>query len=412
MDTIGFRRGWIAALLAITGALVLVAASSGRSAAAKPSAHAAASVIKIGLVTDETGPLAPDFGDVPQDFLARIRYQNAIGGVDGYKLEGIVEDDASTPNGNLAAVQKLVADGVAVIDQESGGGEPGSAAYERSKGIPVVGGPYSGPDWNTYKNMFSDLGRTYPATQAFTTEGIIFKDIGVKSVCSVGFQAIPSSYHGTLNTAASARAVGLKTPLVATTVQLGAPTTTQALQIKNARCDGVYAPLGVPGDVSLVEGAEQDGASHLRIDVESGAYGTAGNSSAEATLNGSAFSLYFLPGNYGTKLANATNALVHKYGGAPGRRYYDFDLFGWLGANLAIRAVYLAHSTNHAALIRTLTNLKGYNGDGLLPAVASFSHPVTPGDLSVNGCMFVEQLVNKAFKPMNHQRPICGKPIH
>ena len=147
-------------------------------------------------------------------------------------------------------------------------------------------------------------------------------------------------------------------PLTATTIQLGAPTTTQALQIKNAGCNGVYAPLGVPGDLSLIQEAETDGASGLKTDVESGAYGTAGNASAEAILNGSAFSLYFLPGNLGTKLATSTNKLVHKFGGAAGRPDYDFDLFGWLGANLAKAT---KGNTNHAALIKALTNLKGYN---------------------------------------------------
>ncbi len=407
-----FSRGWLAAVLVAAGIFAFAATSSGSTGRAD--AHGkAAGVIKIGLVTDETGPLASSFGDVPQDFLARIAYQNSLGGVDGHKLKGIVEDDASSPTGNLAAVQKLVADGVAVIDQESGGGEPGSASYESKKGIPVVGGPYSGPDWHTYKNMFSDLGRTYAPTRAFTTEGLIFKAIGVKSVCSLGFQVIPSSFQGSKNTASSAMAVGLKVPLNAQTIQLGAPTTTQALEIKNAGCDGVYAPLGVPADLSLMQEADQDGAVGLRTDVESGAFGTAGNASAESTLNRSAFSLYFLPGNFGTKLATKTNSLVHKFGGAAGRPYYDFDLFGWLGANLAIAGLESTNGrTSHSSLIKALTHLNGYNAGGLLPGVASFSHAVTPTDLSVNGCMFVEQLKNQVFRPLNNHRPVCGKAIH
>ena len=82
VHTMRFSRGWLAAVLVAAGILAFAATSSGstgRADAHGKASAAKASVIKIGLITDETGALAPDFGDVPQDFMARIAYQNSLG---------------------------------------------------------------------------------------------------------------------------------------------------------------------------------------------------------------------------------------------------------------------------------------------------------------------------------------------
>lgn len=407
--------GGAATLVAVSASLVFAFSASSAAQGARPAK--ALAPIKIGLITEETGALASDFVDVKQDFLARIAYQNSLGGVDGHKLQGIVLDDQSTTAQNLADAQTLVADHVAVIDEESGGGEPGAAPYLGKLDFPVVGGPYSGPDWNTYKNMFSDWGRTYPATQAFTTQGIVLKDIGVTSLCSAGFGAIPSSYNGTLNAVKSGKAAGLTVSSPITTITPGGSTTTQALQIKNDGCNGLYAPIGATPEITLASEADADGAAggHLKVDVVSGSYGVLGTPAA-TTMNGSVFSLWYEPAQFNTPATRLVNKELHKFGGAPGRPQYDFDLIGWLGANLAISALQADKAnTNNKVLVKTLTNLKGYTAMGLEKNV-SWSHPVAPTDLGAGGCAYVTKLegptngAGTKFVPLNHAQPICGKP--
>jgi branched-chain amino acid transport system substrate-binding protein len=403
---INVRRAGAGVLAAAAVALVAVATSS-----ASNNAHASAAPIKIGLITSQTGALASNFVDVAGDFRARIAYQNSLGGVNGHKLQAIVLDDGSTAQGNLAAARKLVgSDHVAVVAQENASGG-GSAPYLHSQNVPVVGGPYSGPEWGKFPNLFSDWGREDPSAPAYATAGLIFKKLGAKSIGSVGYGVVPSSKAGAQNAIKSAKAAGLKAPYLNTSVQPGSSDfSTQGLGLKNAGVDGLYAPLGIQPAVALLTAATQAGAKITHSDFVSGTYGILGTPAAK-TLQGSAFSLYFLPANFNTPLAKKTNQLVHKFGGAKGRPLYDFDLVGWLSANLAIQGLTATKgNTNGPKIIAALSNLKNYNAGGLLPAKIGFKNFVTSTDVGANGCLFAVQLKGTRFVPMQ-PTPFCGKKL-
>ncbi len=420
-----FARRWLLAAALVTAALAIAACGSSKSnspssssggsstggASSTSSGAATGSPIKIGMVTPLSGPLAADFVDASDDFKARIAYQNSLGGVDGHKLVPVIVDDTSTPQGNLAAARTLVsADHVAIVAEDSAV-TAGAAPYLHGVGEPVVGDPVSGPEWGMYSNMFSDWGIPDPSLPAYTTPGLILKALGAKSLGAVGFGAVPSSKAGTENAAKAAIAEGLKAPYINTSVQLGSNDfSTQALGLKNAGVDSLYAPLGIGYDVSLMTAARQAGAKIKFGDFVSGTYGILGTP-AQKTLQGTAFALYFLPSAFDTPVSEKVNTILHKFGGAPGRPEYDFDLTGWLDANLAITALEGDKaSTSPSAIIGALRNVTNYTAGGLLPSPVRFKTESTSTDLGANGCLYAVRLEGSKFVPMQ-KTPFCGKKL-
>src|SRR6185437_7838454 len=103
------------------------------------SASAAPAPIKIALVSSLTGAAASEFSHATQGFNARIALQNAMGGVNGHKLEGIVIDDQTSPTSDPTAVQDAVSKGVTGIVSVSPLFFLG-AKYAQQAGLPVTGG--------------------------------------------------------------------------------------------------------------------------------------------------------------------------------------------------------------------------------------------------------------------------------
>ena len=94
--------------------IVMTVACAGGSAPAAPSSPGAP--IKIGLLTSLTGNYAP-LGT--NDKLAAVQMVDAVnakGGVNGHKIELLIEDDQSVPSQTIISYNKLVDQGVAAIE--------------------------------------------------------------------------------------------------------------------------------------------------------------------------------------------------------------------------------------------------------------------------------------------------------
>ncbi len=95
--------------------------------------------IKIGLVASLTGDQKP-WGDDSQAGVQMVVDEiNAAGGVNGKKVELLVQDSASTPAGAKTAAEKLLSSGVVEILGEVSSGNTiqiANSAFE--KGVPVV----------------------------------------------------------------------------------------------------------------------------------------------------------------------------------------------------------------------------------------------------------------------------------
>ena len=88
--------------------MAVVALTAGLSTATIGATPAGASPapITIAYVTSVTGPGGPEDGSSPAGFEARLRLQNAEGGVHGHKLVPLVIDDQTSPSLIATAVQE------------------------------------------------------------------------------------------------------------------------------------------------------------------------------------------------------------------------------------------------------------------------------------------------------------------
>ena len=111
-----FRRALV--LAAVSAALMLCAGT------------ALAASVKIGLMAPITGAFASEGQDMQKIVELMVEEMNKAGGINGDKIELVVEDDGSTPRSAATAASRLVAKGVPVVI-----GTYGSAVTEASQDI-------------------------------------------------------------------------------------------------------------------------------------------------------------------------------------------------------------------------------------------------------------------------------------
>ena len=124
--------------------------------------------MKIGYITSLSGNAASTFGDAEYGAKAYFDAINAQGGINGRKIDLVVQDDQSTPTGDLTATQQLVSEGVFAILNFSPYAFGGYKVAQEA-GVPVIGGGFDGPEWGEQPNtnMFSYTGGydpKYPRT--------------------------------------------------------------------------------------------------------------------------------------------------------------------------------------------------------------------------------------------------------
>jgi branched-chain amino acid transport system substrate-binding protein len=100
----------------------------------------AGETIKVAVVTDLTGPIAEMGLDIQQGAEVALEEFNAAGGVEGWNVEFVVEDDRCSPDDGTLVANRIVADPqvVAVVGHVcSGATIAGSDLYEEAR-IPMV----------------------------------------------------------------------------------------------------------------------------------------------------------------------------------------------------------------------------------------------------------------------------------
>jgi branched-chain amino acid transport system substrate-binding protein len=211
--------------------------------AASASASTGKAPIIIGYITDETGAASSTYINAIQGAQARIEAQNAIGGVNGHKLELVAEDDQSTPTGNSTAAHLLVSKGAFGIIEDNSGAY-GSSRYLNQKGIPVVGASVDGLEWGQQPNtnMFSiaDLYATTPINgyyYTYTSTGAELKALHVTKLAQVVFN-VSSAINAANTIFEHAKSAGVSKCLDALLPSSGNLNPT-VLQMKKLGCNGV-----------------------------------------------------------------------------------------------------------------------------------------------------------------------------
>jgi branched-chain amino acid transport system substrate-binding protein len=364
--------------------------------------------IKIGILSDLTGPAASTFEDSVPSIEARFTEENKAGGIDGRKIIWAVADSQSSPVAVQTAVKDLVqTHGVFLIVSDSAllfGG----ANYLNAAGFPVLGFEVDGPEWNEQPNtnMFAFSGTGAIKSPAYT-DGGFWKATGAKKISFVASNT-PSSTAGIGPFEAAMKAEGLSV-CDNTVVPLGAVNfTTYALSFKNAGCDVAECSCVLSSSLALSTALQQDGIVGNRVLYAAGPSQQV-FSNPEDLL--AAKGAYFPGTTYSNAAGNAFLSGLKKYdssfkGGLP-------DLgaaSGWESANEVIEGLSVAgQNPTRQSLMTGMRKVSNWTDEGLAAAPVSWVHF---GKAQKESCATYVRFVNNKYVPFPKSgKAFCGKPI-
>jgi branched-chain amino acid transport system substrate-binding protein len=361
------------------------------------------------------------FVDGPKGAQARFYAQNAAGGVDGRQIQMITVDGQSTPAGNLAAAERLIADGVyAVIDYSSF--TFGGYKVLQQAGIPVTGYAFDGPEWGQEpnSNMFSFLPPVSTSWGGYyyypNWAGTFLKSISGDKPAGFAYGISPSSqasikviYEGASQSGVSNCYANYSVPFG------GVDFTADVLSVKNAGCNAVIGSFVDASDEAMATEISQAGLTNVKKLWYTGYDSTTLATPATKTaFEGSYFATaeiwYPSTPPIATMLDN-----LNKYD--PNFKVGDIPDFGMQGSYIA--ADLMVFGLQHAgqnptrqSFISNLRQVTAYNAGGILPGSTSFTDFGTPAMNGTQGCEQFVQLVNGAFVNANPSgKPVCASNI-
>jgi branched-chain amino acid transport system substrate-binding protein len=371
-----------------------------------------ATTVKVALITSLTGADSSNSVNIPKGFAARIKAQNAAGGVDGRQIEYVTEDDTSTPSGAQTAAQVAANGNVFAVDYNS----PfafGAARYLTQQSIPVVGGGYDGPEWtqpSTYPNMFSWVPSVWQSNPVWTTDAQFIKDQGGTRIASLGYGVSPSSAATAKGIGAAAKAVGgVSAPYIDSSLPFGTVNVTAiGLAMKAANVDSLYGPID-PNTLLAVIGAAKQTGVNLKVSDLSTGYGQdfLDDPQGRQTLQGAyMISNSQVPVELKTPATLAEQAAFAKYENFTGVPDFGWT-HGYASADLLIKGLEVAgQNPTRSSFISNLRHVTNYDVGGLAPAPAvNYSTVATPPS---QRCSYYVQLEGNGFNTVNNGKPVCG----
>jgi branched-chain amino acid transport system substrate-binding protein len=411
MDIKRARLATAAVALLATG-ITACSSASGTSGSAGPN-QSAGTTIKLGLISDLTGPFSSSFTTSEKGIKAYVQMVNSEGGINGHKLSYVVADTTSTVTGAQTAAQELVQrDKVfAVVDDSAAfsGAEP----YLLQQGVPVTGGAFDGPEWNSPKNtnLFASTGVTdYNSVNAAV--GKFMKAHGVTTCGAVGY---PNATAGPSAVAVvkSCVAAGLKNGYLNTQVPTGSTNVGPiALAMQKAGVNGIVLPVVVSTGFALLGALKQLGVK-LKVALLSTGYGgdLLASSAAVQAGQGYMFSSVGQPIEDNSPATQKMAAALAKVGVTSTPTFAEQESYI---ATAAIAAGLRAAGKNptQKSFMTALRKVHNFNADGLLsPGTVNFSNfNQDAGGAGAAGCIFAAQLEGKKFIPVQGT-PMCGQAV-
>ncbi len=393
----------VSAVAAVAGLSALVVVPAGSASAAGPP-------IKIALITSETGIAASEFATTPQGFLSRIDLQNAQGGVNGRKLQGIVINDQGSLTTVVTAVQQAISEGAVGIVNAT----PfffNAYKYAQQAHIPVTGGSFDGSEWGQQPNtnMFaSDTGSVDPTFPINTGLAQFFKAHGGTVLGTYGYGVSVSSSRAASGTATAAKKVGIKAGVVDTSIPFGGVAfTTEALAAKSAGVNTLYGTMDDNSNFALLTAMQQAGVKLKVVEFPTGYEPDIIHQPIWKSLQGVFFSAEFRPfsiPNAGTKVMAAA---LQKYAHRKPSDFPTYNIYeGWAGADLMIKGIQLSgKNPTSAAIIKNLRQVKNYSANGILPYNIDYS--TIFGHNPAKSCGWYMEAEKNGFVPTT-QAPVCA----
>jgi branched-chain amino acid transport system substrate-binding protein len=390
---------------AVLVAGILAATTSISSASSK-------APIKIGIIASLTGDFAGAHENAPQAIIARIKWQNAHGGIDGRQIKYIEEDDQSSPTVNLTAAKSLASQGIVAM-VESTALDTGGAPYLDSQNI-AVGSNSQGPEVGQYRDFFGasgSLSSTYPSISVW---GQFLKSQGATNFAGLGYGAYPSSVGEVTGWVGSAKAAGVNAPYVNTTLSIPVADWSPICEaMKSDNIDSVGASLASSDILAMLAACQQIGLTFKATIFPSG-FGPSslGSTLANTQAQGTDYSNPFVPAIVKNSATKTMLQAFSKY--HVGYAGYDAEA-GWISADIIIYGLeHAGPKITKQGVLKVLRNTTAYTAGGLEISPVNFKSEFGVGSVGSGPapkyCDYFVQLVGQAFKLVDNA-PICGSVV-
>jgi branched-chain amino acid transport system substrate-binding protein len=247
----GFRL----ALAATAAALALTHLSLGAAAQGVTD-----KTVKIGAYNALTGPIPLTGKQMSSGWQAAVQGINEAGGINGRKLELLVEDDGYEPSRALAAARKLVdRDQVLLM---TGLGTPSTvvvAKYLEQANVPLLF-PMGASSTQLNEAKLKQLFMVHPAylTQAEIIIGWMMDNAGVKKPCLI-YQEDPAGEDHLAGAKKAAAARGTQLAGAEAFERGTTDFSAQILKNKNAGCDLIYTAATLEAAARMATAADRIG---------------------------------------------------------------------------------------------------------------------------------------------------------
>jgi branched-chain amino acid transport system substrate-binding protein len=369
------------------------------------SASGAPVTVKIGVLTDVTGPGASGNKTTVQGVQAGVIYAAR----QGYKIEFVVGDTATNPATTLSAAQKLVTqDHVSAVIAVSAL-TFGAAPYLTAHDIPVIGAAQDGPEWQTAKNMFAVTG-AIDQTKVATTIGDFFKSQGVTTVGTLGYGISPLSAENAKGSALSAKHAGLKVGYTNANFPFGSTDVQPvALGMKQGGVDGFTSATDPNTSFALVTALRQEGVD-LKVALLPTGYGgdtlQAGPGALQSAQNVYC-GLQYEPIEMQTPATKQFAADLKSAGVNTEATLAEYH--GYASVGLLVQALKAAGGgTSAAKILGALTGIHSWDGLGLFGGRTIDINDRAANAGGVDNCTWMTKLVGSTFQTIKGADPICG----
>jgi branched-chain amino acid transport system substrate-binding protein len=367
--------------------------------------------ITVGVLNSDSGAFSAGFTGTQAGIDARLKSYAASGGkCSSVKINTVPEDDQSSPQGALSAVQKAVQqDKVFAILNDSAVLFGGTQFLTTTgKATPLLGGGFDGAQqWLDPKvtNMFP-----VPAVNdyhnVYDTQGQYFKAAGATKLAVIGFDT-PSSIAGNEASKIAAQAAGLQIGYVNEKIPIGTTDVgAYVLGIQQSGADAVTLSVTPPTAFAIAAGLKQAGVQMKSILGATG-YGSdlLQSPTAVAAGQGVSFQTTYAPTELNTAATQAQSAALKQYGNTPSGIPGYAQANGWFAADLLIHALEGAGcNASQADVIKFLSKDKTFDAGGLLPRPIDYTGRANGGE-----CLYVSTLQGNGFVTDPHAGPACGK---
>jgi ABC-type branched-subunit amino acid transport system substrate-binding protein len=393
--------------------VVAIAASVATPAAGAADPGVTDKEITVGYIFSQTGAAGSTFKNAGTACEARVKRQNANGGVNGRTINLITIDDKSTGE-NLTATKDLIQNrnAFAIVNNSSFAFLSYRTMLENK--VPMIGGGFDGAYYGKPGNesLFSALNAPFGGLTADSTARLL-KRLGATKVGVVAYGQSPSSTASAeLTQKYAVPDQGMKAVYTNTSVDFGSTDVGPlVLGFKNSGADGAYLPLVAASDFAILQGLQQNGVTMKGVVLPTG-YGQDLLDSPTSKILGPniVFTTLWQPVELKTKATKQFQADLKKYASYTG--VPDFGQYtGYITCELMILGLQHAGKTpTREGFVTGLRNLGSYDQAGLGCGPIDFSAEHY-GKFPLNGCTYAVTVKDGKFLVANKGKVIKTKLV-